>query len=111
MLFRSITQAGLTASQLWELIDNFCLYLENRDCYVGIRGSEQFLQTSVDPSIFTKYDVWLDSDIPFTPTFEYGYGMMYVGGINVSGINGTVNANSANKDYAMIMKRNHLNGF
>ncbi len=107
----SITQAGLTASQLWELIDNFCLYLENRDCYVGIRGSEQFLQTSVDPSVFTKYDVWLDSDIPFTPTFEYGYGMMYVGGINVSGINGTVNANSANKDYAMIMKRNHLNGF
>lgn len=107
----SITQAGLSASQLWELIDNFCLYLENRDCYVGIRGSEQFLQTSVDPAIFTKYDVWLDSDIPFTPTFEYGYGMMYVGSINVNGINGMVNANSANKNYITIMKRNHLNGF
>ncbi len=107
----SITQAGLSASQLWELIDNFCLYLENRDCYVGIRGSEQFLQTSVDPAIFTKYDVWLDSDIPFTPTFEYGYGMMYVGNINVNGINGTVNVNSANKNYITIMKRNHLNGF
>ncbi len=107
----SITQSGLNESQLWELIDNFCLYLENRDCYIGIRGSEQFLQDSVNAELFKKYDVWLYSDIPFTPTFEYEYGMMSIGGINVSGVNGKIIANSANKEYAMIMKKNHLNGF
>ena len=104
--------ADLSKQELTEIVKAFCSALEKKGYYVGIKSYANFLNTRLDESIYSKYDVWVAHYGVSKPAFKKGYNMwQFSNEAKIDGINGTVNSNYAYLNFPGIMKDAHLNGF
>ena len=103
---------GLSNSEVTEVIDAFCSYVQSRGYFIGIMGDESFLKNRYDSSIFNKYAVWILSNSGTAPVFPTFYGMWQYSTTGViDGIQGNVSYNYCYDLYPQIMKDCHLNGY
>ena len=104
--------ADLSKQELGEIVKAFCSTLEEKGYYVGIKSYANFLNTRLDASLYSKYDVWVAHYGVSKPSFSKNYNMwQFSNEGTIGGITGTVNCNYAYLDFPGIMKEVHLNGF
>ena len=104
--------ADLSIQELTDIVKAFCSTLEAKGYYVGIKSYANFLNTRLDNSIYSKYDVWVSHYGVSKPGFKKSFNMwQFSNEANVDGVNGPVNCNYAYLDFPSIMKEAHLNGF
>lgn len=105
-------QADLTVSQLSDIVDTFCSYLEKQGYYVGLGGKVSWLNTKYTSSVFEKYGVWVYHGNVSAPSYSRFFGMWkYTNKLTVNGITGNVSGDYSFQDFLSIMKYNHLNGY
>ncbi|HOO06355.1 MAG TPA: GH25 family lysozyme [Ruminococcus sp.] len=107
----AITGAGLTATQYEELVSAFCSYFEGKKYFISIRCDLSFINSSLNTSLFDKYDVWVRSYSNTKPNIGKTYGIWNYSSGTVNGVTGNVDKFYAYKNYPNIMSYNHLNGF
>lgn len=104
--------ADLSQQELGEIVKAFCSTLEKKHYYVGIKSYSNFLNTRLDSSLYSKYDVWVAHYGVSQPSFKKNYNMwQFCNDAEIKGISGPVNCNYAYMDFPSIMKKAHLNGF
>ena len=104
--------SSMSNKEITDIINAFCSTLEKKGYYVGIKSYANFLNTKVDDSVFSKYDVWVAHYGVSKPSFKKNYNMwQYTTEEKVNGINGYVNCDYAYLNFPKIMKDVHLNGF
>ena len=107
----AITGAGLTATQYEELVSAFCSYFEGKKYFISIRCDLSFINSSLNTSLFDKYDVWVRSYSNTKPNIGKTYGIWNYSSSAVNGVTGNVDKFYSYKNYPNIMSYNHLNGF
>ncbi|WP_297955530.1 glycoside hydrolase family 25 protein [uncultured Ruminococcus sp.] len=104
--------ASLSNQQITEIINAFCSVLEKKGYYVGVKSYANFLNTRIDPSVYSKYDVWVAHYGVSKPAFNKNFNMwQFTNEGKVNGIKGYVNCNYAYLDFPKVMKNAHINGF
>ena len=104
--------SSMSTKEITDIVTAFCSTLEKKGYYVGIKSYATFLNTRLDASIFSKYDVWVSHYGVSKPDFKNNYNMwQYTTEEKVNGINGYVNADYAYLNFPNVMKNAHLNGF
>ncbi|MCR5601092.1 MAG: glycoside hydrolase family 25 protein [Ruminococcus sp.] len=104
--------SSMSSQEITAIVNAFCSTLEKKGYYVGIKSYANFLNTRLDASIYSKYDVWVSHYGVTKPDFSKNYNMwQYSNEEKVNGINGYVNSDYAYLNFPKIMKDNHLNGF
>jgi GH25 family lysozyme M1 (1,4-beta-N-acetylmuramidase) len=102
----------MSTKEITDIVTAFCSTLEKKGYYVGVKSYATFLNTRLDSSIFSKYDVWVSHYGVSKPDFKNNYNMwQYSTEEKVNGINGYVNADYAYLNFPNVMKNAHLNGF
>ena len=103
---------SLSNQQITEIINAFCSVLEKKGYYVGVKGYAKFLRQRIDPSVYSKYDVWVAHYGVSKPDFNKSFNMwQFTNDSKINGINGYVNCNYAYLDFPNVMKNAHINGF
>ena len=106
------SQTHLTMTQISNITKVFCDYLENKQYYVSVYSYASLLNTKMNSSVLSSYDVWVAHTGVSKPNFSGNYGMwQYSHTGKVNGISGNVDLNYGYKDYPGIMKKNKLNGY
>ena len=99
-------------TQISNITKVFCDYLENKQYYVSVYSYASLLNTKMNSSVLSSYDVWVAHTGVSKPNFIGNYGMwQYSHTGKVNGISGNVDLNYGYKDYPGIMKKNKLNGY
>ena len=103
--------SSMSTKEITDIVTAFCSTLEKKGYYVGIKSYSNFLNNSIDQSVYSKYDVWVSHYGVAKPDFKKNYNMwQYTTEEKVNGINGYVNADYAYLNFPKVMKDNHLNG-
>ncbi|MBR6995801.1 MAG: glycoside hydrolase family 25 protein [Ruminococcus sp.] len=104
--------AALSNQEITDIINAFCSTLEKKGYYVGVKSYANFLNTRIDPSVYSKYDVWVAHYGVSKPAFNSHFNMwQFTNEGKIDGIKGYVNCNYAYLDFPSIMKKAHINGF
>ena len=104
--------AELSNSEITAIVKAFCSTLEAKGYYVGVTSYTNFLNTKIDASVLSSYDVWVAHYGVNRPTYRGSFGMWrYTNSASVNGVNGSVDRNYAYYDYPSIMSSAHLNGY
>lgn len=106
------TQMKLTATQISNIIKVFCDYLESKKYYVCIYSFASMLNTKMNASVLSSYDIWVAHINTTKPAYSGKYGMwQYSHTGKVNGISGNVDLDYSYKNYPSIIKANKLNGY
>lgn len=106
------TQMELTKTEVGQIIDAFCSAVEAEGYYCVLYSYASFLNSYVPAATLKKYDIWVAHTKVSKPDFTGDYGIwQYSHTGTVSGISGDVDMNYAYRDYPMIIKNGHYNGF
>lgn len=106
------SQMDLTTTQISNITKVFCEYLESQKYYVSVYSFASMLNTKMNSSVLTSYDIWVAHTKVSKPSFSGNYGMwQYSHTGSVSGISGDVDLDYSYKYYPGIMKKNKLNGY
>lgn len=101
---------GLSVSKRTEIVKAFCEYVEGYDYYAAIYASTNWLNTKLNMSKLSSYDVWV-AHYSSKCTYKGAYGMwQYSSNGKVNGINGRVDVNKCYRDYPSIITNAGLNG-
>ncbi|MCM1133762.1 MAG: hypothetical protein NC340_09860, partial [Ruminococcus flavefaciens] len=103
-----ITESGLSADEISELIKAFCSVFDtDKKHYIGIRGYDSFLTDRVNADIYEAYDSWLITEGD-SIRFRHKYGI-----ISRPISDGEISRyeNECLRNYPAIMATYHLNGF
>lgn len=104
--------SSLSNQEITDIVKAFCSYFEKKGYYVGIKSYANFLNTRIDSSVYSKYDVWVSHYGVSRPAFKNGFNMWQFGNDGkINGINGYVNLDYAYINFPEVMKKNKLNGF
>jgi len=106
------SQENLGVDLLTNITINFCEKVQSRGYYVGLYTNMNWITYKLDKSRLVKFDKWFArwSNIPPYGN-EFGGLWQYSSTGKVNGISGPVDLNYSYRDYATIIKTNHLNGF
>lgn len=106
------SQTHLTMTQISNITKVFCDYLESKKYYVSVYSYASLLNTKMNSSVLSSYDIWVAHTGVSKPNFSGNYGMwQYSHTGKVNGISGNVDLNYGYKDYPGIIKKNKLNGY
>ncbi len=106
------TQMKLTTTQISNIIKVFCDYLESKKYYVCVYSFASMLNTKMNSSVLSSYDIWVAHINTTKPSYSGKYGMwQYSHTGRVNGISGDVDLDYSYKDYPSIIKKNKLNGY
>jgi len=104
--------AALSNKEITDIVNAFCSTLEKKGYYVGVKSYANFLNTRIDKSVYSKYDVWVAHYGVSKPAFNSHFNMwQFTNEGKIDGIKGYVNCNYAYLDFPGIMKSAHKNGF
>lgn len=104
-------QGALSAPVLTGVACAFCEALEEAGYFVSIYASKHWLETKLDYSRISRYDIWL-AQWNEKPTYAKPFGMwQYTSDGEVSGVSGRVDRNRAYRDYPSIIRKAGLNGY
>lgn len=102
-------QAELGRDALSEVAQAFLTAVEQAGYYVMLYSNKNMLLNSFNPSLFSKFDVWL-ADYNAETDFPYPYGIwQYSNSGRISGIEGNVDQDISYKDYPSIITSKGLN--
>lgn len=105
------TQMNLTTTQISNIIKVFCDYLEYKKYYVSVYSFASMLNTKMNPSVLSAYDIWVAHINTSKPNYSGSYGMwQYSHTGRVNGISGDVDLDYAYKNYPGMIKGWKLNG-
>jgi len=98
------SQQKLDRSTLTQIAYDFCDEVEKAGYYVGIYSYKNFLENNLDMSALSRFDVWV-AQLSAVNTYNGSYGMwQHSWSGSVSGINGSVDLNTAYRNYPAIIK-------
>ncbi len=104
-------QAKLSKARLTQVAKAYLETVEGAGYYVGVYSYLYWLQSRLDMTALSAYDVWVAQ---YNDTLDYSgaYGMwQYTSTGTVPGVNGAVDLNWAYRDYPSIIREAGLNGF
>lgn len=106
------SQNNLGINLLTDITVNFCDKVQSRGYYIGLYTNLDWINYKLDKSRLVKYDKWL-AHWYHIPRYgnEFGGLWQYSSSGGINGISGPVDLNYSYRDYATIIKTNHLNGF
>ncbi|MDE5583852.1 MAG: glycoside hydrolase family 25 protein [Ruminococcus sp.] len=103
---------NLTKSQLDDITEAFCSYMEEQGYCCGITSYTNFLNQKISSSVLQKYAVWVAHYNVNKPGYNGYYGMwQYSCTGTVNGINGSVDLDYAYVNYPLLMPILNKNGY
>ncbi len=106
------SQAHLSMTEISNITKTFCDYLEDQKYFVSVYSYASMLNSKMNSSVLSKYDIWVAHTGVSKPNFSGKYGMwQYSWKGSVSGISTDVDLDYSYKYYPAIIKKNKLNGF
>lgn len=105
----SDVQKALPKETLIEVVEYYCLKMEEAGYYVGIYANLDWWKNRLNSKKLEKFDRWL-AQWNSKPTYDKPFGMwQYTSKLKIDGIDGYVDGDIAYKDYPQIIKEANLN--
>lgn len=106
------SQSHLTMTEISNITKTFCDYLEGQKYFVAVYSYASMLNSKMNSSVLSKYDIWVAHTGVSKPNFSGKYGMwQYSWKGSVSGISTDVDLDYSYKYYPELIKKNKLNGY
>lgn len=105
----SDVQKELRSDDLIQVIEHYCIKMEEAGYYVGIYANLDWFVNRLDSPKLERFDHWL-AQWSTKPTYAKPFGMwQYTSKLSLPGIVGLVDGDIAYKDYPQIIKEKNLN--
>ncbi len=106
------SQSHLTMTEISNITKTFCDYLEGQKYFVAVYSYASMLNSKMNSSVLSRYDIWVAHTEVSKPNFSGKYGMwQYSWKGKVNGISTDVDLDYSYKNYPELIKKNKLNGF
>ncbi len=109
-IFYDIEEKEALKGDVNAILDTFCKILKDNNYYCGVYASSWYLNNKFDSDVLSKYAVWVAHYNVENPDFKSEWGIwQYSNKGSVSGINGDVDLDYAQINYADIIKSKGFN--